>query len=344
MSSKLTITRPDDWHVHLRDGEVLKDTVRDTSRYMGRAIVMPNLVPPVIDTDLALAYRDRILAEQPQATFSPLMTIYLTDNTSAEEIKKAKASGHIYAAKLYPAGATTNSDSGVTDVNNIKGALQAMQAVNMPLLIHGEVTTNDVDIFDREEAFLTQVLAPIVTLYPNLKIVLEHITTANAVEFVEQASDNVAATITAHHLMFNRNHLLVGGIKPHFYCLPILKRNTHQAALIKAATSGSTKFFLGTDSAPHSIGAKESACGCAGSYTAFAALELYTEVFEAENALDKLEAFTSFNGPDFYNIARNTDTVTLEKAPWQVPTTLEFGADVVVPIKAGETLNWKIVK
>jgi len=344
MSSKLTITRPDDWHVHLRDGEVLKDTVRDTSRYMGRAIVMPNLVPPVIDTDLALAYRDRILAEQPQATFSPLMTIYLTDNTSAEEIKKAKASGHIYAAKLYPAGATTNSDSGVTDVNNIKGALQAMQAVNMPLLIHGEVTTNDVDIFDREEAFLTQVLAPIVALYPNLKIVLEHITTANAVEFVEQASDNVAATITAHHLMFNRNHLLVGGIKPHFYCLPILKRNTHQAALIKAATSGSTKFFLGTDSAPHSIGAKESACGCAGSYTAFAALELYTEVFEAENALDKLEAFTSFNGPDFYNIARNTDTVTLEKAPWQVPTTLEFGADVVVPIKAGETLNWKIVK
>lgn len=344
MSSKLTITRPDDWHVHLRDGEVLKDTVRDTSRYMGRAIVMPNLVPPVIDTDLALAYRDRILAEQPQATFSPLMTIYLTDNTSAEEIKKAKASGHIYAAKLYPAGATTNSDSGVTDVNNIKGALQAMQAVNMPLLIHGEVTTNDVDIFDREETFLTQVLAPIVALYPNLKIVLEHITTANAVEFVEQASDNVAATITAHHLMFNRNHLLVGGIKPHFYCLPILKRNTHQAALIKAATSGSTKFFLGTDSAPHSIGAKESACGCAGSYTAFAALELYTEVFEAENALDKLEAFTSFNGPDFYNIARNTDTVTLEKAPWQVPTTLEFGADVVVPIKAGETLNWKIVK
>ena len=344
MSSKLTITRPDDWHVHLRDGEVLKDTVRDTSRYMGRAIVMPNLVPPVIDTDLALAYRDRILAEQPQATFSPLMTIYLTDNTSAEEIKKAKASGHVYAAKLYPAGATTNSDSGVTDVNNIKGALQAMQAVNMPLLIHGEVTTNDVDIFDREEAFLTQVLAPIVALYPNLKIVLEHITTANAVEFVEQASDNVAATITAHQLMFNRNHLLVGGIKPHFYCLPILKRNTHQAALIKAATSGSTKFFLGTDSAPHSIGAKESACGCAGSYTAFAALELYTEVFEAENALDKLEAFTSFNGPDFYNIARNTDTVTLEKAPWQVPTTLEFGADVVVPIKAGETLNWKIVK
>lgn len=344
MSSKLTITRPDDWHVHLRDGEVLKDTVRDTSRYMGRAIVMPNLVPPVIDTDLALAYRDRILAAQPEATFSPLMTIYLTDNTSAEEIKKAKASGHIYAAKLYPAGATTNSDSGVTDVDKIKDALQAMQAVNMPLLIHGEVTNNDVDIFDREEVFLKQVLAPIVTLYPDLKIVLEHITTTNAVEFVEQASDNVAATITAHHLMFNRNHLLAGGIKPHFYCLPILKRNTHQAALVKAATSGSRKFFLGTDSAPHSIGAKQSACGCAGSYTAFAALELYTEVFEAENALDKLEAFTSFNGPDFYNIARNTDTVTLEKTPWQVPATLEFGSDVVVPIKAGETLNWKIVK
>ena len=302
MSSKLTITRPDDWHVHLRDGEVLKDTVRDTSRYMGRAIVMPNLVPPVIDTEAALAYRERILAQQPKATFTPLMVIYLTDNTSAEEIKKAKASGHVYAAKLYPAGATTNSDSGVTSANNIKAALQAMQEVNMPLLVHGEVTSHDVDIFDREEVFLKEVLAPIVNDYPNLKIVLEHITTANAVDFVNQASDNVAATITAHHLMFNRNHMLVGGIKPHFYCLPILKRNTHQAALVKAATSGSSKFFLGTDSAPHAIGAKESACGCAGSYTAFAALELYAEVFEAENALDKLEGFASFNGPDFYGL------------------------------------------
>lgn len=343
MSSTLTITRPDDWHVHLRDGDVLKDTVRDTSRYMGRAIVMPNLEPPVMTTDSALAYRERILAEQPQATFTPLMVIYLTDNTSAEEIQKAKASGHVYAAKLYPAGATTNSDSGVTDVNNIKAALQAMQDVNMPLLVHGEVTAHDVDIFDREEVFLKEVLAPIVASYPNLKIVLEHITTANAVEFVNQASDNVAATITAHHLMFNRNHMLVGGIRPHFYCLPILKRNTHQAALVKAATRGSKKFFLGTDSAPHSIRAKESACGCAGSYTAFAALELYAEVFEAENALDKLEGFASFNGPDFYQLARNTDTVTLEKLSWDVPATLQFGNDVVVPIKANETMTWKVL-
>ncbi|TEW55333.1 dihydroorotase [Psychromonas sp. RZ22] len=343
MSSKLTITRPDDWHVHLRDGEVLKDTVRDTSRYMGRAIIMPNLVPPVMTTDSALAYRERILAAQPKATFTPLMVIYLTDKTTAEEIKKAKASGHVYAAKLYPAGATTNSDSGVTDFKNIKGALQAMQEVNMPLLVHGEVTTHDVDIFDREAVFLKEVLSPIVEAYPNLKIVLEHITTANAVEFVNQASANVAATITAHHLMFNRNHMLVGGIKPHFYCLPILKRNTHQSALVKAATSGSKKFFLGTDSAPHAIGAKESACGCAGSYTAFAALELYAEVFEAENALDKLEAFTSFNGPDFYGLPRNEDTVTIEKTSWPVPATLTFGNDVVVPIKANESITWKIV-
>ena len=343
MSSKLTITRPDDWHVHLRDGEVLKDTVRDTSRYMGRAIIMPNLVPPVMDTEAALSYRDRILAAQPKASFTPLMVIYLTDNTTAEEIKKAKASGHVYAAKLYPAGATTNSDSGVTNADNIKAALQAMQEVNMPLLVHGEVTTHDVDIFDREEVFLKEVLAPIVADYPNLKIVLEHITTANAVEFVNQASDNVAATITAHHLMFNRNHMLVGGIKPHFYCLPILKRNTHQAALVKAATSGSSKFFLGTDSAPHAIGAKESACGCAGSYTAFAALELYAEVFEAEDALEKLEGFASFNGPDFYNLPRNTDTVTLEKSAWPVPATLTFGHDVVVPIKATEEMTWKVL-
>jgi len=342
MTQKLTITRPDDWHVHLRDGDVLKDTVRDTSRYMGRAIVMPNLVPPVMTTEVALAYRERILAQQPKATFTPLMVIYLSDNTSAEEIKKAKASGHVYAAKLYPAGATTNSDSGVTDINNIKSALQAMQEVNMPLLVHGEVTHHDVDIFDREEVFLKEVLAPIVNAYPSLKIVLEHITTANAVEFVNNAGDNVAATITAHHLLFNRNHMLVGGIKPHFYCLPILKRNTHQAALIKAATSGSPKFFLGTDSAPHAIGAKESACGCAGSYTAFAALELYAEAFERENALEQLEAFASFNGPDFYGLPRNQDTVTLEKTTWPVPATLTFGNDVVVPIKASEEMTWKI--
>jgi dihydroorotase len=343
MSSKLTITRPDDWHVHLRDGDVLKDTVRDTSRYMGRAIIMPNLVPPVTTTEAALAYRERIMAQQPASTFTPLMVIYLTDKTSAEEIKKAKASGHIYAAKLYPAGATTNSDSGVTDVSNIKAALQAMQEVDMPLLVHGEVTSHTVDIFDREAVFLKEVLSPIVNDYPKLKIVMEHITTANAVEFVNQAGKNVAATITAHHLMFNRNHMLVGGIKPHFYCLPILKRNTHQAALIKAATSGNSKFFLGTDSAPHSTTSKESACGCAGCYTAFAALELYAEVFEAENALDKLEAFASFNGPDFYNLPRNTDTITLEKTQWTTPASLIFGQQTVTPIKANEQISWKVL-
>ncbi|WP_028866061.1 dihydroorotase [Psychromonas aquimarina] len=343
MTTKLTITRPDDWHVHLRDGDVLKDTVRDISRYMGRAIIMPNLLPPVVDTELALAYRARILAAQPTPNFTPLMTLYLTDNTTAAEIKKAKATGQIYAAKLYPAGATTNSDSGVTSADNIKEALQAMQEVNMPLLVHGEVTANEIDIFDREEIFLKEVLAPIVEQYPNLKIVLEHITTKNAVEFVTNAGENVAATITAHHLMFNRNHMLTGGIRPHFYCLPILKRNIHQQALVKAAVSGSAKFFLGTDSAPHTVARKESSCGCAGSYTAFASIELYAEVFEQAGALDKLEAFASFNGPDFYNLPRNTDTITLEKSSWDVPQSLSFGEDQVVPIKAGEQMLWKVL-
>lgn len=340
--NKLTITRPDDWHIHLRDGDVLNDTVRDISRYMGRAIIMPNLIPPVINTERALAYQERILTAQPNSSFKPLMTIYLTDNTSSEEIKKAQASGQVYAAKLYPAGATTNSDSGVTSTDNISSALETMQAVGMPLLIHGEVTKHDIDIFDREEEFLTTVLTPIVKNYPQLKIVVEHITTANAVEFVENAGKNVAATITAHHLMFNRNDLLVGGIKPHFYCLPILKRNTHQQALIKAATSGSPKFFLGTDSAPHAVEQKESACGCAGSYTAHAAIELYAEVFELEGALDKLEGFASFNGPDFYNLPRNNDTITLEKSSWLVPETMTFGESKVIPIKAGEQLTWKV--
>lgn len=339
---ELTITRPDDWHVHLRDGEVLTDTVGDTSRYMGRAIVMPNLVPPVTTMELAQAYQARIIAAAPQPTFTPLMTLYLTDNTSAEDIRKAKASGLVYAAKLYPAGATTNSDSGVTSTDNIAEALQAMQEVGMLLLVHGEVTTSDIDIFDREQKFLETVLAPLVAKYPDLKIVLEHITTKHAADFVKQANDNVAATITVHHLMYNRNHMLAGGIRPHFYCLPILKRNTHQQALIEAATSGSHKFFLGTDSAPHTVGNKESGCGCAGSYTAFAALELYAEVFEEAGALDKLEAFASFNGPDFYNLPRNTDTVTLHKEAWQVADTLNFGSDKVVPIKAGETVAWKV--
>ncbi|OBU18511.1 dihydroorotase [Photobacterium aquimaris] len=338
----LTITRPDDWHTHLRDGDVLQDTVRDISRYMGRAIIMPNLIPPVTDTESALAYRDRILGAQPKSTFSPLMVIYLTDNTSPEEIKKAKASGHVYAAKLYPAGATTNSDSGVTSIDNIRPALVAMQEVGMPLLIHGEVTHNHVDIFDREKAFLETVLAPIVEEFSSLKIVLEHITTAEAVKFVQSAGDNVAATITAHHLLFNRNHMLAGGIRPHFYCLPILKRNTHQQALIEAATSGSKKFFLGTDSAPHAKGRKEAACGCAGSYTAHAAIELYAEVFEQANALEKLEGFASFNGPDFYGLPRNTDTITLVKQSWKVVEEMQFGGDTVVPIKAGEMMSWTV--
>ncbi|EEX32149.1 dihydroorotase [Vibrio coralliilyticus] len=338
----LTITRPDDWHVHLRDGDVLTDTVRDISRYNGRALIMPNTVPPVTDTEMALAYRERIMAEKPSEQFEPLMALYLTDNTSPDEIRKAKASGKVVAAKLYPAGATTNSDSGVTSAKNIYHVLEAMQEVGMLLLVHGEVTTHDVDIFDREKEFLDTVLAPIVNDFPELKIVLEHITTADAATFVKNANDNVAATITAHHLLYNRNHMLVGGIKPHFYCLPILKRNTHQKALIEAATSGSKKFFLGTDSAPHAKGMKEAACGCAGSYTAHAALELYAEVFELEGKLENLEAFASHNGPDFYGLPRNSDTVTLTKEEWAVAESMPFGQDIVVPIRAGETIDWSV--
>ncbi|WP_342609999.1 dihydroorotase [Vibrio tritonius] len=340
----LTITRPDDWHVHLRDGEVLGDTVRDISRYNGRALIMPNTVPPVTTTELAQEYRDRIMAHKPAAHFQPLMTLYLTDNTSPEEIRKAKASGIIVACKLYPAGATTNSDSGVTSAEKIYPVLQAMQEEGILLLVHGEVTTNEIDIFDREKIFLETVLAPIVRDFPNLKVVLEHITTAEAVNFVKQANDNVAATITAHHLLYNRNHMLVGGIRPHFYCLPILKRATHQHALVAAATSGNKKFFAGTDSAPHAKGRKESACGCAGSYTAHAALELYAEVFDKEGKLDKLEAFMSHNGPDFYGQPRNQDTVTLTKAAWGVPATMPFGSDIVVPIRGGEKIEWTVTE
>jgi len=340
--SSLTITRPDDWHVHLRDGDVLKNTVADISRYFGRAIVMPNLVPPVVNADDATAYYERIMAEQPAAHFKPLMVLYLTDKTTAEDIHKAKASGLVYAAKLYPAGATTNSSSGVTDIENVAPALQALQDNGMPLLIHGEVTDADIDIFDREAVFIDTILKPLVERFNELNIVLEHITTKNAVDFVKSAGANVAATITAHHLMFNRNHMLVGGIRPHFFCLPILKRNIHQQALVEAATSGNEKFFLGTDSAPHAQHAKESACGCAGSYTAHAAIELYAEVFEQENALDQLEKFASLNGPAFYNLPVNPDKITLEKSAWDVPATMAFGDDVVVPIKAGEQMIWKV--
>ncbi|MEQ3514987.1 dihydroorotase [Pseudoalteromonas sp. BZB3] len=346
MTSKattLTITRPDDWHIHLRDGVQLKDTVRDVSRYMGRAIIMPNLVPPATCTDTALSYRDRIMAAEPQGNFEPLMVLYLTDKTTPEEIRRAKATGKIFAAKLYPAGATTNSDSGVTDIENVFPALEAMQEVGMLLLVHGEVTDSSIDIFDRERVFLETKLSKVVDAFPGLKIVLEHITTKDAVEFVEAASDNVAATITAHHLLYNRNHMLAGGIRPHYYCLPILKRNTHQQALIKAATSGNPKFFLGTDSAPHAKDKKEAACGCAGAYTAHAAIELYAEAFEEVNALDKLEGFASHFGADFYGLPRNSDTITLEKSPWQVPDSYPLGDADVVPIKAGAEIDWKVV-
>ena len=340
--NSLTISRPDDWHVHLRDGDVLKNTVSDISRYFGRAIIMPNLVPPVTNTTLAKSYYDRIMAESPSKHFQPLMVLYLTDATTAQDIIEAKESGIVYAAKLYPAGATTNSSSGVTDVSNLKDVFAAMQSVGMPLLIHGEVTTDDIDIFDREQVFIDTILAPLVANYPDLKVVLEHITTKNAVDFVMSAGNNVAATITVHHLLFNRNHMLVGGIRPHYFCLPILKRNSHQQALIAAATSGNAKFFLGTDSAPHTQHAKESACGCAGSYTAHAAIELYAEVFEQENALDKLESFASINGPTFYQLPVNSDKITLVKKAWQVPATLTFGNDVVVPIRSDDEIQWQV--
>ena len=340
--STLTITRPDDWHVHLRDGEQLKDTVRDISRYMGRAIIMPNLVPPATCTETALAYRERIMAAGPKGNFEPLMVLYLTDNTTPDEIIKAHATGKIVAAKVYPAGATTNSDSGVTSIKNIYPVLDAMQKVGMLLLIHGEVTDSSIDIFDREKVFLETILADLINDFPELKVVLEHITTKDAVDFVNNASANVAATITAHHLLYNRNHMLAGGIRPHYYCLPILKRNTHQQALISAATSGSEKFFIGTDSAPHFKDKKEAACGCAGAYTAHAALELYAEAFEEAGALDKLEGFTSHFGPDFYGLARNNDTVTLVKQPWTVPPSYPLGNDHVVPIKAETVIEWQV--
>lgn len=340
----LTLTRPDDWHVHLRDGDVLPHTTSDISRYFARAIIMPNLTPPVRNLAEAEGYRQRILQSLPQRahTFQPLMVLYLTDNTSAEDIAGAAASEVVFAAKLYPAGATTNSDSGVTSIEKLYPVLAAMEEHGLPLLVHGEVTDNHIDIFDREARFLDEKLRPIVEAFPQLKVVLEHITTAEAADFVNGAPANVAATITAHHLLYNRNHMLAGGIRPHFYCLPILKRNTHQAALIKAATSGSHKFFLGTDSAPHAKGRKETDCGCAGCYTAFAAIELYAEAFEEAGALDKLEGFASHFGPDFYGLPRNSDTITLVKQDWTAPLELPFGGDIIRPLRAGETLHWQV--
>ena len=343
MSDRLTLLRPDDWHIHLRDGAVLPHTVGDVARTFARAIIMPNLVPPVRNAAEAGAYRDRILAARPAGSrFEPLMVLYLTDRTSAQDIRDAKASGIVHAAKLYPAGATTNSQSGVTALENIYPALEAMAEVGMLLLVHGEVTHAEVDIFDREKAFIDQQLVKVVERFPTLKVVFEHITTGDAVSFVQQASDNVGATITAHHLMFNRNHMLVGGIRPHLFCLPVLKRQTHQQALREAAISGSGKFFLGTDSAPHARHAKEAACGCAGCYTAHAAIELYAETFDELGALDKLEGFASFHGPDFYGLPRNTDTITLVRDSWAVPAELPFGDQAVVPLRAGEHIHWRL--
>lgn len=345
MSDLLTLLRPDDWHIHLRDGAVLPHTVGDAARTFGRAIIMPNLVPPVRNAAEADAYRQRILAARPAGSrFEPLMVLYLTDNTSPEDVRAAKASGFVHAAKLYPAGATTNSDSGVTSIDKIFPALEAMAEVGMLLLVHGEVTRAEIDVFDREKTFIDEHLTRVVDRFPTLKVVFEHITTRDAVQFVEAASANVGATITAHHLLYNRNHMLVGGIRPHFYCLPILKRNVHQEALLDAATSGNPKFFLGTDSAPHVKHAKEAACGCAGCYTAYAAIELYAEAFEQRGALDKLEAFASFHGPDFYGIPRNSDSITLVREEWTVPATLPLGDNSVVPLRAGETLRWKLLE
>ncbi|MFK0378413.1 dihydroorotase [Pandoraea sp. NPDC090278] len=342
MSTELTITRPDDWHLHVRDGDVLKSVLPDSARQFGRAIIMPNLKPPVTTTEHAAAYRERILAARPAGnTFEPLMTLYLTDNTPGEEIRRAKASGFVHGVKLYPAGATTNSDAGVTDLAKCRGALEAMQEVGMPLLVHGEVTSSDIDIFDREKVFIDKVMSPLRRDFPGLKVVFEHITTQDAAEYVASAEGPIAATITPHHLLYNRNAIFTGGIRPHYYCLPVLKRETHREALVKAATSGSPRFFLGTDSAPHARGVKEAACGCAGCYTALHAVELYAEAFDKAGALDKLEAFASFYGPDFYELPRNADKVTLVREDWTLPAELPMGDQTVVPLRGGEVIGWK---
>lgn len=341
----LKITRPDDWHLHLRDGAALKAVLPDTTKQFARAIVMPNLRPPVTTTELTIAYRQRILDALPaDLNFEPLMTLYLTDNTTAEEIAIAKASGIVHGVKLYPAGATTNSDSGVTNLGHCVKALEAMEKLGMPLLAHAEVTDSDVDVFDREKVFIERNMAPLLNTFPALKIVFEHITTKDAADFVTQAPSNVAATITAHHLLMNRNDMFKGGIQPHHYCLPILKREEHRLALVKAAISGNAKFFLGTDSAPHAKHTKEAACGCAGMYTAHTAMELYAEAFENASALDRLEGFASFYGADFYGLPRNIAQITLVKETWQVPHTLPFDNDELVPLKAGQLLGWRVLR
>ena len=339
----LTLTRPDDWHLHVRDGDVLSTVVPHTARQFGRAIIMPNLKPPVTTAVQAMAYRDRILAAVPaDLSFEPLMTLYLTDKLAPEEIVRAKAAG-VVAAKLYPAGATTNSDAGVTELKNIYPVLAAMEREGMLLLVHGEVTSADIDLFDREAVFIDRHLIPLRRDFPGLKIVFEHITTREAAEYVSEAGDRLGATITAHHLLYNRNAIFTGGIRPHYYCLPVLKRETHRLALVQAATSGHRRFFLGTDSAPHPAHLKEHATGCAGCYTAHAALELYAEAFEQVGALHRLEAFASFNGADFYGLPRNTGTVTLTRESWTTPESYPFGAADLKPLRAGETLPWRQV-
>jgi dihydroorotase len=340
---EITLTRPDDWHLHLRDGALMQSIVQDTARQFARAIAMPNLKPPVTTTAQALEYRSRIVAALPAGSkFEPLMTLYLTDNTSADEIRKAKQSGIVHAVKYYPAGATTNSDAGVTDIRKAYPALEEMQRCGMPLLVHGEVTDSSVDVFDREAVFIERVMIPLLRDLPQLRVVFEHITTQQAVQFVMSAPDPIAATITAHHLLYNRNAMFSGGMRPHYYCLPVLKRELHRVALGKAVTSGNPKFFLGTDSAPHAQHTKEAACGCAGCYTAHAAMELYAEAFEQLGALDKLEGFASFYGADYYGLPRNADTITLRKEEWQVPATQGFGEHQLVPLRAGEKMKWAL--
>jgi dihydroorotase len=351
MSNSLTqlqLIQPDDWHLHIRDGAVMKDVLGDTARQFARAIIMPNLKPPVTTVELAKAYRSRIDANLKSLginEFEPLMTLYLTDNTSANEVRKAKAEG-IVGFKLYPAGATTNSDAGVTDIRHCYKALEAMQEVGMLLLVHGEVTHAEIDIFDREAVFIDQILEPLRNDFPQLKIVFEHITTKQAAHYVRDASaasNTLAATITPQHLLMNRNAIFSGGIRPHHYCLPVLKREEHRVALLEAATSGNPRFFLGTDSAPHAKGDKEAACGCAGCYSAFNALGLYAEAFESVNKLEKLEGFASFFGPDFYSLPRNTKKITLKKQAQSIPQELPFGDATIVPLRAGETIAWSLV-
>ena len=341
---RLKLIKPDDWHLHVRDHEALEYVVPYSARQFGRAIIMPNLNPPVTTTAQALDYRQRIIEAVPKGMhFEPLMTLYLTDETPAEEIFRAKESGQIFGVKLYPAGATTNSQSGVTDVKHCFAALSAMEQAGLPLLVHGEVTHDEIDIFDREAVFIKDVLIPLVDEFPDLKIVFEHITTAEAVDFVSSAPANIAATITAHHLLLNRNHLLVGGVRPHNYCLPVLKRERHREALVEAATSGNPKFFLGTDSAPHARSTKENACGCAGSFTAPNAIELYVEAFDRVGKLDMLEGFASIYGPEFYALPRNSESLELRRKAWQVPANLPYLDEQIVPFMAEETLSWSLV-